>query len=224
MGRQEGALRSDRRQIDVRGPTESLFRFCSDLRPEAQAPSLRAFEGPRDADEPAGDVLFRWGSDIRELQQYLNPEAEYYLDWFHITMRLTVMGQYAKGLETTQERREETHKSLESVKHYLSHGNVARTRDRIEDIHCFLDNEELTGENSRKPRKALDEVDTYIVANEALIPNYGERWRNEEAIATGLCGIGGKPNRKQAVRQKAADAMDQEKFPSGAANAHSGAR
>ena len=30
--------------------------------------------------------------------------------------------------------------------------NVAPARDRIEDIHCFLDNEELTGENSRKPR------------------------------------------------------------------------
>src|SRR5260370_16901646 len=95
-------------------------------------------------------------SDIRELQQSLNPEAEHYLDWFHITMRLTVMGQYAKGLETTQERREETHKSLESVKHYLWHGNVARTRDRIEDIHCFLDNEELTGQNTPNLQKALD--------------------------------------------------------------------
>jgi hypothetical protein len=35
-----------------------------------------------------------------------------------------------------------------------------------------LDNEELTGENSRKLRKALDEFDTYVVVNEALIPNY----------------------------------------------------
>ena len=110
----------------------------------------------------------------------------HYLDWFHITMRLTVMGQYAKGLDATQEGREETLKSLESVKHYLWHGNVARARDRIEDIHCFLDNEELTGENSRKLRKALDESDTYVTVNEALIPNYGERWRNQEAIATGF--------------------------------------
>ena len=30
--------------------------------------------------------------------------------------------------------------------------NVAPTRHRIEDIHCFLDNEELTAENSRKLR------------------------------------------------------------------------
>ena len=49
-----------------------------------------------------------------------------------------------------------------------------------------IHNEEVTGENSRKLRKALDEFDTYVAVNEALIPNYGERWRNEESIATGF--------------------------------------
>lgn len=29
--------------------------------------------------------------DVRKVQQYLSPEAEYWLDWFHITMRITVM-------------------------------------------------------------------------------------------------------------------------------------
>ena len=53
-------------------------------------------------------------------------------------------------------------------------------------LRCFLDDEEFTGDNSRKLRKALDEFDTYVVVNEALIPNYGERWRNDEAIATGF--------------------------------------
>jgi hypothetical protein len=37
-----------------------------------------------------------------------------------------------------------------------------------------------------KLRKALDEFDTYVAVNEALIPNYGERWRNEESIAMGF--------------------------------------
>ena len=126
------------------------------------------------------------GTDIREVQLYLNPEAEHYLDWFHITMRLTVMGQYAKGLDTTQERRQEILKSLESVKHYLWHGNVVRARDKLEDLHGILDHGGIAGESGQKLRKALDEFDTYVVVNEALIPNYGERWRNEEAIATGF--------------------------------------
>ena len=37
------------------------------------------------------------GDTVRDLQMYLNPQAEHLLDWFHITMRLTVMGQMAKA-------------------------------------------------------------------------------------------------------------------------------
>jgi hypothetical protein len=126
------------------------------------------------------------GADIRDLQQYLSPEAEHYLDWFHVTMRITVMGQYAKGLEISSAKREELLKLLESTKHYLWHGNVYRARDRIEDTLGFLDSEEVVGDNLPKLRKALEEFDQYITTNQARIPNYGERWRNEEAIATGF--------------------------------------
>jgi hypothetical protein len=38
------------------------------------------------------------GDTVRDLQMYLSPESEHWLDWFHITMRLTVIGQYVKGL------------------------------------------------------------------------------------------------------------------------------
>jgi hypothetical protein len=126
------------------------------------------------------------GADIRDVQLYLNPEAEHYLDWFHITMRITVMGQYAKGLKTVPEKREEGLKLLESTKHYLWHGNVVKAREKIDELAAFLDDEAIRGENLPKFRKALDEFDTYIEANQGLIPNYGEHWRNEETIATGF--------------------------------------
>ena len=38
-------------------------------------------------------------------------------------------------------------------------------------MHDFLDQEGIAGENGSKLRKALDEFDTYIVANPSLIPN-----------------------------------------------------
>src|SRR6266571_2205535 len=38
------------------------------------------------------------GDTVRDLQLYLNPQAEHLLDWFHVTMRLTVMHQTAKSL------------------------------------------------------------------------------------------------------------------------------
>jgi hypothetical protein len=40
------------------------------------------------------------GDTVRELQNYLSPESEHLLDWFHITMRLTVMGQMLQGMRT----------------------------------------------------------------------------------------------------------------------------
>ena len=39
------------------------------------------------------------GDNVRELAERMSPCAEHILDWFHLTMRLTVLGQYAKGLK-----------------------------------------------------------------------------------------------------------------------------
>jgi hypothetical protein len=41
------------------------------------------------------------GEDVRDLALYLDPEAEHLLDWFHVTMRPTVMANVAKGLGST---------------------------------------------------------------------------------------------------------------------------
>jgi|GEM_PF-107841 len=41
------------------------------------------------------------GDSVRAIQFYLNPQAVFILDWFHITMRLTVLGQFIKGLPIT---------------------------------------------------------------------------------------------------------------------------
>jgi hypothetical protein len=31
------------------------------------------------------------GEDVRQVQEYLHPNSEHLIDWFHITMRLTVL-------------------------------------------------------------------------------------------------------------------------------------
>jgi len=79
------------------------------------------------------------GDDVRQVQQYLNPAAEYWLDWFHITMRITVMKQMAKGLATesaasvaingepaARPKGKSVAEELQSLKWNLWHGNVAR--------------------------------------------------------------------------------------------------
>ena len=71
------------------------------------------------------------GDTVRDLQLYLSPEAEHLLDWFHLSMRLTVLQQTAKGLPETTSDGEETYtlrdevvRELERLKWCLWHGNV----------------------------------------------------------------------------------------------------
>jgi hypothetical protein len=135
--------------------------------------------------------------DVRELPLYLSPESEHWLDWFHVAMRLRVMGQMAKGLVNeqnmtsahTEDAAEELDtvdvgKELERVKWFLWHGNVVRALDAIEDIEGELDFLPQDGESRKKLVKAVREFRGYIEANQNFIPNYGDRYRHGEKIST----------------------------------------
>ena len=134
------------------------------------------------------------GDTVRDMQAYLSPESEHLLDWFHITMRLTVMGQLVKGMGTelkpdgrcplTTGILASLGKNLESVKWNLWHGNVAHALQRMKDLDDDLDTLEETPQNKKKLEKAVKELRGYISANEAFIPNYGDRYRHDEMIST----------------------------------------
>lgn len=124
------------------------------------------------------------GDTVRDLQLYLNPQAEHVLDWFHITMRITVMNQMAKGVKAHDEDMgTEALNLLESLKWYLWHGNVCRALQKIEDLSVWLDTDKASPEQ-RKLLKTVEEFNTYITNNRPFIPNYGERYRNGERIST----------------------------------------
>ncbi|MGH9761478.1 MAG: ISKra4 family transposase, partial [Blastocatellia bacterium] len=131
------------------------------------------------------------GDDVRNLQHQLSPQAEHLLDWFHVTMRLTVMNQMAKGLPKTigegedeYNLREPIAKLLESIKWYLWHGNVYQALQKIECLLIDLDGASFDKEDARidKLLKTAREFQTYISRNRDYIPNYGERYRNGEPI------------------------------------------
>lgn len=135
------------------------------------------------------------GADnLRDLQFYLNPHAEHVLDWFHLTMRITLLDQYAKGVARLDEKlAEEIRENLQRVKWYCWHGNVYEAQRHIGFIE--MDAETLLYEQQeahpsadhRKPRKllkAIREFRSYIESNAAMIPNYGQRRHYGEAIST----------------------------------------
>jgi hypothetical protein len=125
------------------------------------------------------------GADtVRDLQLYMNPNAEHILDWFHITQRITVMRQMAKGLGVKgSQLRELAMKELERIKWFLWHGNVFRALQTVQELFMDLDTDE-PGEKAAKLLKKLEEFETYIKNNADFIPNYGERWRYGETITT----------------------------------------
>lgn len=124
---------------------------------------------------------------VRDLQLYLSPEAEHILDWFYLAMRLTVLDQYAKGLVPhDQELGEEIRQKLERLKWSLWHGNLYKALHKIDDIESLIDNFEESYPKFNQLVKAIEEFCTYIEQNGRFIPNYGERYRYGEAIATGF--------------------------------------
>jgi len=126
------------------------------------------------------------GEDVRDLPGYLNPQAEHLIDWFHITMRLTVMGQMTKGLKSRDnpELATQVAEDVERLKWFLWHGNVFRALQTVEDLQIDLDNTEHPSHEQQKLLKMVTEFGGYIRANGAWIPNYGERFRQGEAISS----------------------------------------
>ena len=108
-------------------------------------------------------------------------------------MRLTVLTQTAQGLpervgegEDQYELRPGVLKGLESIKWYLWHGNVFQALKELQGLEMDLDAAafETENEHAQKLLKGVEELHTYVERNQAFVPNYGERYRNGEKIAS----------------------------------------
>jgi hypothetical protein len=81
---------------------------------------------------------------------------------------------------------EEIQQKIERLKWALWHGNVYKALGKIDDLESLISNFEETYPKFKSLAKAVEEFRTYVVNNGHLIPNYGERYRCGEAIATGF--------------------------------------
>src|SRR5713101_6453848 len=128
------------------------------------------------------------GNDtLRALQFEIWPQATHILDWFHVTMRLTVLDQYGKGLvHYDAVLGQEIRAKIERLKWSLWHGQVDKALGKIDDLASSIAPFNETYARFNHLVKALSALRTYIVNNRHLIPNYGQRYRNGEPIATGF--------------------------------------
>src|SRR6516165_4188063 len=99
------------------------------------------------------------GENVRRMQEYLHPHSEHLIDWFHNTMRLTVLQQQTKAL---QEERPpiggKVSKQLESIKNLLWHGNVEEALERVANLTIDL----APFGPTRRPRKAPWQLQSLI--------------------------------------------------------------
>ena len=181
------------------------IRRCDESAAEVEAPSLKRFGFVQTLDTKSKRRLYEVlhaqnlqmnqeitflsdGNDsLRQLQFEMSPKATHILDWYHLSMKLTVLGQYGKGLvqcETVLGAA--IGDQIERLKWSLWHGQVDKALDKIDDLERAIAPFSETYARYAGLVKALSELRTYIVNNRHLIPNYGERYRRGEPIATGF--------------------------------------
>lgn len=139
--------------------------------------------------QPNQDVTFLTdgGEEIRALTELIAPESEHVLDWFHITMRVTVLEQYARGVaHHDADAGQHLLDQLERIKWLLWHGNQHRSRQEIEFFKAELDGLELDYPHLGKFTRAAHEFAVYINSNTESLINYGERYRAGERISSCL--------------------------------------
>jgi len=71
---------------------------------------------------------------LRALQMEMSPKATHILDWFHLTMKLTVLGQFGKGLVQCEAvLGEAIRDQIERLKWSLWHGQVDKALGKIDE-------------------------------------------------------------------------------------------
>lgn len=127
------------------------------------------------------------GDTVIKMARHMAPASEHILDWFHITMRITVMQQYVKGLaHSNPEEAEAISRLLRQIKGFLWHGNLHDGQIIIGDMFVELDEIETDYPSFKALRKSAAEFETYIENNASMIPNYAERRRYGERVSTGF--------------------------------------
>src|SRR5919199_581616 len=108
------------------GPTKRFgFVQSHDPKPRRHLAAVLDSQGLRHNQELV--FLSDGEESLRQLQSYLRPHSQHLLDWFHLTMQLTGLGQSLKGLARLDTKRTaDLQEALENTKWNLWHGKVER--------------------------------------------------------------------------------------------------
>lgn len=171
-------------------PTDRPSRYLGLVQSHDVKPKRRLHEVLKDQGwQENQPVTFMTDGDdtVINMALHMAPASEHILDWFHITMRLTVMQQYVKGLaHHSEEDADNLARLLRQIKGFLWDGNLYDGQLMIEDLVMELDEIETDYASIKALRKTAAEFETYITNNKGMIPNHAERRRYGERGSTGF--------------------------------------
>ena len=125
------------------------------------------------------------GDTVRAMAGEVAPFADHILDWFHITMRLTVLGQYVRGLaHHDEDGAGQLDRLLRRIKGLLWHDNLHEAVPSCADLVEMVLEIDSAYASLPALRKAAPEFHGYIANNADAIPSYAERHRYGERVST----------------------------------------
>jgi hypothetical protein len=172
------------RSMPQDGPSRYLgFVHGHDRKPKRRLMDLLESQGV----QANQDITFLTdgGKEILTLTDRISPCSEHVLDWFHITMKITVLGQFVKGVSALDEQAgARLAEDLARIKWKLWHGAVFEVGDLVENFEDDVANLEVDYPNLKKFETLAGEFGVYIKSNADSIINYGERYRAGERISS----------------------------------------
>jgi hypothetical protein len=169
-------------------PEDREHRYFGLVQTHDDKPKRRLFEVLQDQGfQMNQDITFLTdgAESLRRMVSNMSPCSEHFLDWFHIAMRFTVLGQFVKGLAHHEPQEAAgLENRLDRIKWRLWHGDGREALIRLDTLAEEIGFLESDYPNLLRFAKTAAEFATYIRNNVGSIPNYGERWRNGELIST----------------------------------------
>ena len=169
-------------------PQDGPSRYLGFVHGHDRKPKLRLIDVLESQGVQANqDITFLTdgGKEVLALTDRISPCSEHVLDWFHITMKITVLGQFVKGvahldaLAGTQ-----LEEDLARIKWKLWHGNSIEAQDLIDRFENDVSDLRVDYPNLRKFEVLAREFGVYIASNAESLINYGERYRAGERISS----------------------------------------
>src|SRR5919108_578084 len=151
-------------EAEDRTPSLKRFGFVQTLDTKSKR---RLYEGLQSQDlqmNPAITFLSDGDDTLRQLQWEMSPKATHILDWFHLTMQLTVLGQYGKGLVQCEAVvGEQIQDQIARLKGSLGHGQVDKALGKIDGLETSREPFSEPDARCAPLVKALSELRTSIV-------------------------------------------------------------